>query len=164
MPSDHTDRLANQATKLALTGFFLGAIAWFSARLGRRGEDARPSPFELVQVGLAAYRTGRVLAYERIAAPLREPFTETRPDVSGYGETVVAAGSGVRRALGELLSCPVCISTWASAALVFGLHLAPRPTRVYLAIMSATGVAELAWSASEALGWLGRAARRGAAR
>ncbi len=73
---------------------------------------------------------------------------------------MVAKGHGVQRAIGELLSCPICVGTWAAAGMVYGLHLAPRPTRVFLSIMGATGAAELMFEASEALGWIGRAARR----
>ena len=69
----------------------------------------------------------------------------------------------VQHALGELLSCPICTGTWVAAGLVYGLHLAPRPTRVLLAIMSTTGVAHLLYSLTEALSWIGHAARRQAA-
>lgn len=61
--------------------------------------------------------------------------------------------------LGELLSCPICIGTWAAAGLVYSLHLAPRPTRVLLAVMSSTGVAQVLNESTEALSWSGRAAR-----
>ena len=47
-----------------------------------------------------------------------------------------------------------------AAGLVYGLHLAPVPTRVYLAVMGSTGTAELLNCSAEALGWLGRAARK----
>ncbi len=94
-----------------------------------------------------------------VAAPLRAPVTEVVPDGSGAGETVVAAGSGWRWTPGELVSCPICIGTWVAAGLVYGLHLAPRPTRVFLAIMSATGVAQVLTETPEALTWTGRAAR-----
>jgi hypothetical protein len=65
-----------------------------------------------------------MIAFEGVAAPIREPFTETLPDSSGAGQTVVA------------------------------------PTRVVLAIMSTTGVAELCNSITETLDWNARAARR----
>jgi hypothetical protein len=42
---------------------------------------------------------------------------------------------------------------------VYGLRIAPGPTRVFLAIMGATGLAELLDGASEALSWTGQAAR-----
>lgn len=65
--------------------------------------------------------------------------------------------------LGELLSCPVCIGTWVSAGLVAGLQLAPVPTRVYMAVMSSTGIAQLLSESTEALTWSGRSARKAAA-
>lgn len=156
------DELENQATKLTLMTLFLGILGTFSLRVMRRGEVLNLSPFQLLLLGLSSYRVGRMMAFERIAAPLRAPFTDTIPDESGAGETVVATrdGSGVRSAIGELLTCPVCFGTWAAAGLVYGLHFAPRPTRVLLAVLSTTGVAEIAYSATEALNWTARAARR----
>jgi hypothetical protein len=163
MPDDERNRWEHRATKLTLTGIFLSLMALFSARLKGRGEGLDLRPFDLVLLGLSTYRTGRLVAFERVTAPLREPFTETRPDDTGSGEVVVARGSGVQRVLGELISCPVCVGTWVAAGLVYGLHLAPRPTRVFLAILSTTGAAELLNCTAEALGWAGRAARKDAA-
>ena len=159
MLPDERDRWENRATKLSLTGIFLAIMAAFSARISRR-EAPELRPFDLVLLGLSTYRTGRLVAFERVTAPLREPFTETKPDDSGAGEVVVARGAGTRRVLGELVSCPVCVGTWVAAGLVYGLHLAPRPTRVYLAVMGTTGAAELLNCSAEALSWLGRAARK----
>ena len=150
-------------SKLSLASIFLGLLTAFSARLVRRREDVRLQPFDLVLLGLATYRTGRLVAYERVAAPLREPFTETIKDTSGAGDTVVATGTGVRWTLGELMSCPVCVGTWVAAILVYGMHLAPVPTRVYMAIMSSTGIAQLLSETTEALTWSGRSARKQAA-
>jgi uncharacterized protein DUF1360 len=160
MSADGRGRWENRATKLTLTGVFLALMGAFAARLSGRGEAPELRPFDLALLDLATFRTGRLIAFERVAAPLREPFTATTPDDAGAGEVVVPQGSGARRVLGELLSCPVCVGTWVAAGLVYGLHLAPRPTRVFLAVMGTTGAAELLNCAAEALGWLGRAARK----
>ncbi len=149
-----------QKTKLVLGSTFLGLLVGFSGLVNRGGASVQLRPFDLAQLGLATYRTGRLVAYERVAAPIREPFTETVPDASGTGEAVVATGKGWRWALGELMSCPVCIGTWVAAGLVYGLHLAPVPTRVYLAIMSSTGVAQILSDTTEALSWTARASRK----
>ncbi|HEU4792750.1 MAG TPA: DUF1360 domain-containing protein [Nitrolancea sp.] len=152
--------LENRATKLTLIGVFFTLLGWFSKWSASHNENLEIRPFDLLLVGLSAFRTGHMIAYERVAEPLRAPFTETIPDETGAGETVVAEGTGVRFALGELLSCPICAGTWAAAALVYGLHLAPRPTRVFLTIMGATGVAELLNSTIEALTWLAESERK----
>jgi len=149
----------NHAAKLALIGTFLGSLATFSLTAHRREGQAGGSPFDLLLLGLASYRIGRMLAYERVAEPLRAPVTTTVPDPSGFGETVVARGDGSRKAIGELLSCPICISTWASAGLVYGMQLAPAPTRVLAKTLGVAGIAELILGTTEALCWQARAAR-----
>jgi hypothetical protein len=163
MRADERERWENRATKLTLTGLFMAIMALFSARISGRREDLDVRPFDLLLLCLSTYRTGRLVAFERVTAPIREPFTETRPDDSGAGEVVVARGRGARRVLGELLSCPVCVGTWIAAGLVYGTHLAPRPTRVFLTVMGTAGAAELLNCSAEALGWSGRAARKDAA-
>ena len=160
MRTEERDAQISRATKLTFMGIFLTGMAAFSAQVLKRGENVQVQPYDLVLLGLATFRTGRMVAYERVAQPLREPVTETKPDFTGAGETVVAKGHGLQHAIGELVSCPICIGTWAAAGMVYGLHLAPQPTRVFLSIMGATGAAELMFEASEALAWLGRAARR----
>jgi hypothetical protein len=161
MTHQHLDSDARQAraTKLTLMSVFLGVLGTFATRLVRADRDVTPRPFELLLLGLASFRVGRMIAFEGVAAPIREPFTETRPDASGAGQTVVASGRGARRVFGELVSCPICVGTWVAAGLVYGLHLLPRPTRLFLTIMGTTGVAELCYSVTEALDWNARAAR-----
>jgi hypothetical protein len=148
------------ATKLTLMSIFLGILGTFASRVVRRDADLTLRPFDLLLLGLSSFRIGRMIAFEGVGAPLREPFTETRVDASGAGQTVVAVGHGPRRVMGELLSCPICLGTWVAAFLVYGLHLVPRPTRLLLAIMGTTGVAELFYSLTEALDWNARATRR----
>lgn len=154
MPADE------RTTKLILGSAFLSGLGAFSLLLRRREEQVELTGLDLVMLGLATYRSGRLVAYERVAAPLREPVTETVQDGSGSGETVVATGQGWRWTFGELVSCPVCVGTWVAAGLVYGLHLAPRPTRAYVAVMSVTGVAQILSETTEALTWSSRAARR----
>lgn len=154
---------SERSSKLTLAGAFLGLLGAFSALLRRRNEQVQLRPLDLAMLGLSTYRTGRLLAFERVAQPLRAPVTETVPDGSGAGEAIVATGKGWRWTLGELVSCPICIGTWVAAGLVYGLHVAPRPTRVFLAIMSSTGVAQILTETTEALTWAGRAARKQAA-
>jgi hypothetical protein len=139
---------------------FLGILGTFAARLVKRDRDVVLRPFDLLMLGLSSFRIGRMIAFEGVAAPLREPFTATQLDDSGAGQTVVATGSGPRFVIGELMSCPICMGTWVAAGLVYGMHLFPRPTRVLLAIMSTTGVAELCYAVTEALEWTAQAARR----
>jgi hypothetical protein len=154
------DRAGTEGRLLKLTfiGSFLGATAVAS---GRR--PVLPTPTELVMLGLASHRIGRMVAFERVGEPLRAPFTATVPDDSGADEAVVARGRGVRWVVGELVSCPTCVATWASLALAIGQRFLPGPTRVLVGILAVAGVAEVVNGVSEQLEWSARAARVSAA-
>jgi len=114
-------------------------------------------------LGLATFRAGRLIAYDRVTEPLRAPVTDTVPDQYGTEQNVVAEGSGVRKAIGELVSCPTCVGTWVAAGLVYGMRAAPRPTRLFVGFLGATGLAELIDSATESLHWSAQAQRKQAA-
>ena len=138
-PTDQSppDLPKRRATYLTLIGIFGGCYAAFSAWEQKRGEELDIGALDLAMLGLATYRVGRVVAFDAVTEPLRAPVTEERDG------GVEPKGSGVRRALGELVSCPTCIGTWIAAGSVYGLRLAPRPTRTFLAIMAAGGLAEV---------------------
>jgi hypothetical protein len=158
MIAENRDLDTQQATYLAITSTFLAAFGAFVASIGSR-QEIETRPRDLVLLGLASQRLGRLIAFDRVARPERAFFTRVIEDSSGAGETVVASGHGPRRAIGELLSCPVRIGTWSAAMLTYALHLAPRPARIFITILAASGFAELSNSAVEAMTWTGRAAR-----
>jgi len=149
-----------QATYLTLIGIFLGLFAAFTKREQDKHEQIDISALDLSMLALTTFRTGQLAVYDKVTEPLREPFTETEPDTYGTSQTTVPEGSGVRRALGSLLSCPTCVGTWVAAFLVYGLRIAPIPTRLFMAFMSAIGLAELINSANEALTWTSRSERK----
>lgn len=161
--SNHDDHARQQqkqqATYLMLIGLFLALLTAFAAREKRHNDPFEIRPLDLLLLGFATYRGGHLAAYDKVTLPLRKPFTETRPDASGTGKTVVAKGAGPQRALGELLSCPICSGTWIAAGLTYGLIIAPGPTRVFMSILAATGISEWLNAASEALKWSGQIAR-----
>jgi hypothetical protein len=150
-------------TYSGLTGVFLALFAGFHLLRRPKSGDAAAhpdlEPFDLALLGLSSYRLGRMVSYDLVMEPYRSPFTETVPDPTGEGETVAPKGVGWRRAVGDLIACPICVGTWISAILVYGLEVAPRPTRTMLAIMGATGLAELLNALTEMLGWSGQANR-----
>ncbi|MFF3918079.1 DUF1360 domain-containing protein [Streptomyces sp. NPDC001852] len=55
--------------------------------------------------------------------------------------TDVPRGDGIRRAVGDLLSCPFCTSAWTAGALV-GSYAARRPTRPVCGGLGALTVAD----------------------
>jgi hypothetical protein len=155
-PKDLAER---RTTYAGLNGLFLALLAAFTHRQRNKRDDLELRPFDLVLLGLATLRLGRLVAYDKVFEIWRLPVAKTQPDESGAGDTVVPKGHGFQRVLGELISCPICAGTWVAAALVYGLRIAPRFTRALLAIMSAVGIAELLNGAVEVMEWNAQAAR-----
>jgi hypothetical protein len=147
-------------TKLALIGLFFALFAALAPKRGKtKGQDI--SGLDITMLGFATLRAGRLMSYDRVTEPVREPFTETEPDESGAGDTVVPqSGSAIRETLGQLISCPICSGTWAAAVMAYFLRLAPAPGRLFLLIMSASGIAEVLNALVEALDWTGQAERK----
>ena len=147
-------------TYVTLVGLFLSLLGAFALREKDRKRPFDLEPRDLALFGLATYRAGRIVAYDRVAEPFRAPVTETVPDEYDAGENVVAEGVGVQKAIGELVSCPTCVGAWVAAGLVYGFRVAPGPTRLFAAILAISGLAELFGAADEALSWSGQAARK----
>jgi Co/Zn/Cd efflux system component len=147
-------------TYVSLVGLFVTLLGAFAFRERDQKRAFTLDPRDLALFSLATYRAGRLVAYDRVAEPFRDPVTETVPDEYQAGENVVAEGAGARKAIGELVSCPTCVGTWVAAGLIYGYRLAPGPTRLFAAILAVSGLAELFSATDEALSWTGQAARK----
>src|SRR5215210_91304 len=148
-PQERQERM----TYVTLVGLFIALLGASVFRERDQKHTFTLDPRDLALFGLATYRAGRMVAYDRVAEPFRDPVTETVPDEYRAGENVVAEGAGARKALGELVSCPTCVGTWVAAGLVYGYRLAPGPTRLAAAILAVSGLAELLSATNEALAW-----------
>lgn len=120
-------------------------VVLFGGTLGRaaaRGRlPERVALFDLLLAGVAAHKLSRIVAKEEVTAPVRAPFVDAVPGEEGR-PAEEPRGSGPRRAVGRLLTCPSCVGQWASAAFVTGIVLAPRVTRVTAAIFAADAVSD----------------------
>jgi hypothetical protein len=128
-----------------LMGTF-GALAtlfstWFRAS-GRELPEAI-APRDLALLTVASHKTARMIAKDRVTSTIRAPFTEFQSD-DGPGEVNEAArGSGIRRAVGELLVCPYCLGMWTSAGATALLLVFPRFTRWMATVMTIFSGSEL---------------------
>ena len=117
---------------------FLAISGGFGVWLRRSGGELpeRPSASDVALVTVATHKASRLLAKDRVASAIRAPFTRFEDD-TGAGEVSEAArGRGLRRAVGELLICPYCLSVWIAAGFMAGLIVAPRPTRWVAAVLA----------------------------
>jgi hypothetical protein len=92
-------------------------------------------------IGVATHKLSRLVTRERVTRPLRAPFTEV---ASAPGEKLKekATGGGMRRALGQLLTCPYCADPWIAAGFLMGLTLRPRETRFTAGLFTSVAVAD----------------------
>ncbi|HEX2507378.1 MAG TPA: DUF1360 domain-containing protein [Miltoncostaeaceae bacterium] len=128
----------------------VGGLA-LAERSGRRIPE-RVSAADIALLGVATHKVSRLITKDRVTAFVRAPFTRYE-EPAGHGELEEhARGTGARRAVGQLLSCPYCISQWVAGGFFLGLVAAPRPTRLAAAMFTAVFVSDglqLAWKAAE---------------
>lgn len=139
---------------LTLVGTYLTALAGLGA-VARWRKVAWPeqiSAADLALVAIATHKASRTIAKDAVLSPVRAPFTRFRGP-AGPGEvTEEVRGRGLRKAVGELLTCPFCLDHWVATAFVAGLVAAPRPTRLLASILAARSGADFlqfAYAAAE---------------
>jgi hypothetical protein len=120
-------------------------------RSGHRIPD-RIAPGDIALLGVATFTTSRLLAKDRVLAWARAPFTRLQGP-AGHGEVEEEVrGTGLRRALGELVNCPFCLGQWVAGAATLGIVTAPRLTRLVASMMTMVAVSDglqLAYRAAE---------------
>lgn len=125
---------------LVLISVFGALATAFSVlfRASGRKLPERIAPGDLLLLTMASHKTARLLSKDRVTSPLRAPFTEPEPEgEGGPGEVEeTSRGTGLRKAIGELLLCPYCLGMWTSGGFVAGLLTAPRFTRWVAAVFS----------------------------
>jgi hypothetical protein len=114
-----------------LTGAFVTACGGFAAWLARSGRELpeRVAASDIALLAVATHKASRMLAKDRVTSAVRAPFTDYEERGGPAEVEERPRGSGLRRAVGELLICPFCLSLWIAAALSAGLIVAPRQTR-----------------------------------
>ena len=115
------------------------------------GGGGRLGVRDLVLLGVATHKLSRLIAKDKVIAPFRAPFAKfIKSDGAGEVEEE-ARGAGLQKAVGDLVTCPFCVSPWAALALASGLVLAPRAGRLLCGILSAIGGAHFLHHAYVAL-------------
>jgi hypothetical protein len=125
-----------------LMGVYAAFVAAGAVAVRRRGLPERPAWSDVALVAVATHRLSRLITKAPVTSPLRAPFTRYE-GVSGSAELKEEVrGTGARKAVGELLTCPFCISQWLATGFTFGLVLAPRGTRMAAAVLTSVTAAD----------------------
>jgi hypothetical protein len=127
----------------AMAGFGTYTAAWAAAvRLRGRPLPDRPEPWDVVLAAVATFRLSRLLSKASVTSPLRAPFTRyVGPQGPAELHEEARADDG-RYAVGELVTCPFCLSVWVAATLTGGQLLWPRATRTAMGALTALAGAD----------------------
>ncbi|HEX2290958.1 MAG TPA: DUF1360 domain-containing protein [Pseudonocardiaceae bacterium] len=114
---------------MAVFGALVAGAAGLAAETGRKVPTL--GPFDLVLMALGTHKLSRTLSKDAVTSPLRAPFTRYQ-DTGGPGEVMeeVRHTSQLRHAIGELITCPLCLDMWIATGFALGMVFAPRFTRL----------------------------------
>jgi hypothetical protein len=105
--------------------------------LARRKLPRRYSAGDFGLLALATHKISRILVKDWVTSPLRAPFVRYEGSAGGGEVKESARGRGLRRAIGDLLTCPWCSAPWVGGALLLGFATRPRVTRAVATLFAA---------------------------
>jgi len=122
----------------AIMGVFAGGlgVAGLLSRALRRDPQCQTA-LDLAVLSAATFKASRTLARDEVTSFLRTPFVEGEAH-TGEDEEPVQTG-GFQQAIGELVTCPRCVGTWAAAGLAVTQVLAPRFGRMLTWSLASAG-------------------------
>jgi hypothetical protein len=136
-----------------LTFVFNGSVLAFAVaqRRAGRGLPERVPAGDLALMAIGTYKLSRLVAKDRITGFFRAPFTRYKgPSERPSEVSEEPRGGGLRRAVGELLVCPYCLSQWVGTAFLLTYLREPRLARTVagaFAIVAGSDLLQEAWVA-----------------
>ena len=97
---------------------------------------------DLALLGVATHKLSLIGAQDAVTSPLRAPFTEIKEKQSPKKVDEQPRGTGLRRSVGELLTCKFCLGVWMASFFTYGLVLVPRVTRLVAAVFAVVTVSD----------------------
>ncbi len=107
-----------------------------------RALPKRVPPEDLALLGIATHKMTRILTRDRVTIPIRAPFTEYDGSAGASEVHQHSRGQGLRRAIGDLISCPFCTGPWVGTALAGAFALRPRMTRLVALIFASAAISD----------------------
>jgi hypothetical protein len=120
----------------------LFAVFLLVARVSGRSMPERMEARDIALLGIATHKLSLIASQDAVTSPLRAPFTELREKDSPKSVDEKPRGEGLRRSIGELLTCQFCLGTWVASLFTYALVLAPRATRLVAAVFAVVAVSD----------------------
>ncbi len=129
---------------LALVALYNAVVAaglLVAHRTGRKVPDRVPL-LDLLLLGVATFKLSRIISRAKVTSALRSPLTEFEQPIADGEVMERPTGSGIRKAIGELVLCPFCIAQWIGTCLYGGLLFAPSYTRFIASLFVSVTVSD----------------------
>ncbi len=128
----------------ALAGLFNLILAVFLliARKSGRQIPERVETRDIALLGVATHKLSMLVAQDAVTSPLRAPFTELQEKQSPKNMDEKPRGKGLRRSIGELITCKFCVGQWVASFFTYGLVLAPAVTRLVASIFAIVALSD----------------------
>ncbi len=128
----------------AVAGLFnlIFALFLLIARKTGRPIPERIETRDIALLGVATHKLSLLLAQDAITSPLRAPFTELQEKQSPKNVDEKPRGTGLRRSLGELVTCKFCVGQWVASFFTYGLVFAPAVTRLVASIFAIVALSD----------------------
>ena len=136
---------------LAGTFNLLFALFLFAARVSGKSIPERIGAKDIALLGMATHKVSLVGSQDAITSPLRAPFTELEEKKSPKKVDEKPRGEGIRRSVGELLTCQFCLGVWVASFFTYGFVLLPRVSRLVAAVFAAVTVSDFLHQTYQAL-------------
>lgn len=153
-PPEERPPLLSYLGFMSIFGTLLAAALAIAKRQGRPLPESVPAG-QLLLIGTASHKLSRLVSKDKVTSPLRAPFTELEGKGGPAEFEERSRGTGVRKAIGELLICPFCLGLWVIAGFSVGLLFAPRVTRFVASLFAALTISDflqIAYKAAEEKG------------
>jgi hypothetical protein len=136
-----------------LTGTFnlLFALFLLVAKVSGKPIPERMDAKDIALLGMATHKVSLVGSQDAITSPLRAPFTELNEKESPKKVNEKPRGEGLRRSIGELLTCQFCLGVWVASFFTYGFVLLPRASRLVAAVFAAVTVSDFLHQTYKAL-------------
>jgi uncharacterized protein DUF1360 len=135
------ESLPSYATLVGLFNLILAVFLLIARKTGRPIPE-RIEARDIALLGVATHKLSQLLARDAITSPLRAPFTELLEKQSPKSVDEKPRGKGLRRSLGELLTCHFCVGQWVASFFTYGLVFAPAVTRLVASIFAIVALSD----------------------
>lgn len=108
---------------------------------------------DLFLLGLATARLADIISTDQIMQWLREPFVRMEAEEVAGREvaTRTGRGRGLRKVIGDLLSCPWCVAVWVAAGLTYAYFIWPGAVWLLILLLAIAEIGSLVQTTSTIL-------------